>query len=77
MQWNSGINDQTVSYHHKADIASGKRLTDEVWTTFKGDMTTARYLAREYVRAFREHRILISTRIVHHVHNGIILVSVG
>jgi len=40
-------------------------------------MTTPRYLAREDIRACREHRIFISTRIGYHIHNGMILVSVG
>jgi hypothetical protein len=77
VQWNSGIDNHTVSQHHQAYITPGERLTDEVWTTFKGNMATARDLAREDVRALWKYRILISTRIGHHVHDGMILISIG
>jgi len=77
VQWNSGINNQTVSQHHQPNIATRERFTDEVRTTFKGDMTTPRYLAREDICVFWKYRILISTRIGYHVHYGMILISVG
>src|SRR5579872_4303783 len=77
MQRNRGINYQAISHHYQTNVAPGERLTDEVRTTFEGDMTTARDLAREDVRPFREYRIFITTWIVYHVHVGMILVSVG
>lgn len=57
MQWDGRIDDQAISQDNKPDIASCKRFTDEVWTTFVRDMAASCDFARENVRSIWECNI--------------------
>src|SRR5579884_3699105 len=71
MQRYRGIDDQAISKHNQADIASSKCFTDEVGTPLVRDMPAAGYFTRENIRTFWECVILIPMQICRKVHDGL------